>query len=452
MSATSRKRSPGRYLVLGAIAAILMIAFLWIVVTPGPMHFARGQRVRMADYRGPDPTGVPAELASASLIERGSYLAHAADCEVCHSAPGGAPYAGGVAFVLPFGTLYSTNITPDADTGIGHYSDANFLQSLHQGIRPDGTHLYPAMPYASYTYITDADALAIKAYLFGLQPVHAVTPSSALIFPFNQRWLMGIWSLLFNPNQRFEPNAAQSADWNRGAYLVEAMAHCGECHTPRNLFQALNNRRKFAGAVQAGWRAYNITGDRDSGVGTFSDADLSQYLAIGHADDHGTAAGPMGEAVDKSLSQLAHSDITAIVAYLRSVPTIDTPDLPAPKMTPAPASHREGVAMDGDLRGKAVFAEACASCHSWTGVGPLSRFATLTGTRAVNDPTATNVAQIIISGAQRRTSDSRVFMPSFGAAYSDVEIADVANYATARFGAKRSAITAEEVAKLRRQQ
>src|SRR5664279_4019053 len=149
MSATSRKRSPGRYLVLGAIAAILMIAFLWIVVTPGPMHFARGQRVRMADYRGPDPTGVPAELASASLIERGSYLAHAADCEVCHSAPGGAPYAGGVAFVLPFGTLYSTNITPDADTGIGHYSDANFLKSLHQGIRPDGTHLYLSLIHIS---------------------------------------------------------------------------------------------------------------------------------------------------------------------------------------------------------------------------------------------------------------------------------------------------------------
>jgi len=413
------------------------------------MDFTRGQRVRMADYRGPDPTGAPGELASAALIARGAYLARAADCEACHTAPGGALYAGGLALVLPFGTLYSTNITPDADTGIGHYTDADFLKSLHRGVRRDGTHLYPAMPYASYTYITDADALAIKAYLFSLQPVHAVALANTLRFPFNQRWLMGIWSALFNLNQRFEPDVAQSAEWNRGAYLAEAMAHCGECHTPRNLFQALDNRHKFAGALQAGWRAYNITGDRDSGVGAFSDADLSAYLAIGHADGHGTASGPMGEAVDKSLSQLAPSDITAIVTYLRSVPTIHTSDLPAPKLTPASVFHREGPVGDADLQGKAVFEEACASCHSWTGVGPLTRFATLTGTRAVNDPTATNVAQIIISGTQRQTADGRVFMPAFGAAYSDAEIAAVANYATARFGAKRSAITAQEVAKLR---
>ena len=449
MSETDRKRAPWKHLVPGAIGALLVLAFLWIVLAPGPMDFTRGQRVRMADYRGPDPTGAPAALASAALIARGAYLARAADCEACHTAPGGALYAGGLALVLPFGTLYSTNITPDADTGIGHYTDADFLKSLHQGVRRDGTHLYPAMPYASYTYITDADALAIKAYLFSLQPVHAVALANTLRFPFNQRWLMGIWSALFNQNQRFEPNVAQSAEWNRGAYLAEAMAHCGECHTPRNLFQVLDNRHKFAGALQAGWRAYNITGDRDSGVGAFSDADLSAYLAIGHADGHGTASGPMGEAVDKSLSQLAPSDITAIVTYLRSVPTIHTSDLPAPRFTPAPASHREGPMADADLQGKAVFEEACASCHSWTGVSPLTRFATLTGTRAVNDPTATNVAQIIISGTQRQTADGRVFMPAFGAAYSDAEIAAVANYATARFGAKRSAITAQEVAKLR---
>ena len=227
--------------------------------------------------------------------------------------PGGAPFAGGLPFVLPFGTLYSTNITPDPETGIGHYTDANFLRALRQGIRADGTHLYPAMPYASYTYMTDGDALAIKAYLLSLNPTKTHVPGNELAFPFNQRWLMAIWSLLFNPDRRFEPNPAQSPDWNRGAYLVEAMAHCGECHTPRNLFQALDNRRKFAGATQAGWRAYNITADRNSGVGAFSDPDLSAYLATGHADGHGTAAGPMGEAVDKSLSQLAPSDIAAMV-------------------------------------------------------------------------------------------------------------------------------------------
>ena len=448
MNTSNRLFSHKRYLALAAIVVILIMAFLWIAVAPGPMHFASGRSVRSADYRGPDPTGVPASIALASIMQRGAYLTHAADCEACHTAPGGAPFVGGLAFVLPFGVLYSTNITPDPDTGIGRYTDVSFLRALRHGVRADGTRLYPAMPYASYTYMTDADALAIKAYLFSLNPTKARVPSNDLAFPFNQRWLMGMWSLLFNPDQRFEPNPAQSPEWNRGAYLVEAMAHCGECHTPRNLFQALDNRHKFAGATQAGWRAYNITADRSSGVGAFSDTDLSAYLATGHADGHGTAAGPMGEAVDKSLSQLAPSDIAAMVAYLRSVPLIDTPDLPAPKETPAAVSHREG-SPSADLLGKVVFEEACVSCHSWSGVSPLTRFATLTGTRAVNDPTAINVAQIVLSGAQRLSAGGLVVMPAFGAAYSDAEIAAVSNYATVRFGAKASAISVSEISKLR---
>ena len=449
MKGTARKRVRWTYLLLGAVGALMVLAAAWIVMAPGPMDFAPGRRVRIADYRGADPTGVPTDLAGASLIARGAYLARAADCEACHTAPGSGRYAGGVAFALPFGTLYSTNITPDVQTGIGRYSDADFLNSLHRGIRPDGTHLYPAMPYASYTYITDADALAIKAYLFSLPPAHAVASANTLLFPFNQRWLMGIWSALFNPNQRFEPNATESPEWNRGAYLVEALEHCGECHTPRTLFQALDNRHKFAGAVQAGWRAYNITSDRDSGAGAFSDSELSSYLTIGHANGHGTASGPMGEAVDKSLSQLEAGDIAAIISYLHTVPKIHSSDLPPPKLTAAPVSHRDGPAADADGQGKAVFEQACVSCHSWSGVGQLTRFATLTGTRAVNDPAALNVAQIILSGTQRQTPDGRVSMPAFGAAYSDAEIAAAANYTTARFGAKPSALTADGVARLR---
>jgi mono/diheme cytochrome c family protein len=437
-----------RYFAIAAIILILIVAFLWIVVAPGPMHFASGHRVHLTDYRGPDPTGVPASIGQATLIQRGAYLTHAADCEACHTAPGGAPFAGGLAFVLPFGVLYSTNITPDAETGIGRYTDESFMQALRHGVRADGARLYPAMPYPSYTYMTDADALAIKAYLFSLNPTNARAPSNELAFPFNQRWLMNIWSLLFNADRRFEANSVQSPEWNRGAYLVEAMAHCGECHTPRNLFQALDNRRKFAGATQAGWRAYNITADRSSGIGAFSDDDLAAYLATGHADGHGTAAGPMGEAVDKSLSQLAPSDISAMIVYLRSVPAIATSDLPAPKQTPAAASHREGMPR-ADLLGKAVFEAACVSCHGWSGVSPLTHLATLTGTRAVNDPAAINVAQIFISGAQRRGTAGLTVMPAFGAAYSDAEIAAVSNYTTARFGARGSAISASEISKLR---
>jgi mono/diheme cytochrome c family protein len=451
MKPPSGTRTTTRKFALGvvAVAVVLLIALAWIVLGSGPMDFAGGARIGLASYRGADPTGVPPELAAASLVQRGEYLARAADCEACHTARNGAPYAGGLAFVLPFGTLYSTNLTPDKETGIGGCSDADFLNAVRAGIGCGGTRLYPAMPYVSYSSMTDADALAIKAYLFSLRPVHAPAPPNRLSFPANQRWLMGAWSLLFNPGKRFEPVTTRNDQWNRGAYLAEGLAHCGECHTPRNLLQALDNRHKFSGSVLAGWRAYNITSDRDSGVGAWTDADLSQYLATGHAELHGAAAGPMSEAVDHSLAYLTRGDISAMVSYLRSVPAIATANLPAPNARPAPLSHRDGVAANFDPRGKQIFEGACASCHGWSGVSALTPFATLTGARAVNDPTAINVAQIVLSGTQRRTPGARVFMPAFGSTYSDTEIASVANYVVARFGAKPSTITAEEVAKLR---
>jgi mono/diheme cytochrome c family protein len=454
MNDSANTSRAGRYTLigLGLILAVVLIGFLWIVVlAPHAMDFAGGQHVALTEYHGEDPTGVPAELKAASLIERGQYLARAADCEVCHTAEGGIPFAGGRAFVLPFGTLYSTNITPDKETGIGNYSDANFLDAIHKGIAPGNEKLYPAMPFASYTYMTDADAAAIKAYLFSLKPVHAADRENTLGFPFNQRALMGVWALLFNPDKRFEPRTQRDAQWNRGAYLVEAMGHCGECHTPRNLMQALDQRQKFSGTVQAGWRAYNITSDPKSGVGAWSEADLAHYLALGHADGRGTATGPMGEAVDHSLRYLTQSDITAMVTYVRSVSGIATSDLPEPKSNPAPASFAEGVAANVDLRGKAVYAGACAGCHDWTGVSPVIPYATLTGVRSVNDPTATNVVQIILSGAHRHTADAGASMPAFGSAYSDAEIASLANYVTARFGAQPSAVTAENIATLRAQ-
>jgi mono/diheme cytochrome c family protein len=437
---------------LAAIVAVAVIVSAYSVFGPRPTDFAGGKQVALSAYHGEDPTGVPAELKSASLVERGEYLTRAADCVVCHTAKDGAPFAGGLAFVLPFGTMYSTNITPDVDTGIGSYTDANFLDALHRGIGRNNTKLYPAMPYASYTYMSDADALAIKAYLFALKPVQAPARLNTLAFPFNQRSLMSVWSLLFNANKRFEPNVDRSAEWNRGAYLAEAMAHCGECHTPRNLFFALNNRQKFAGAVQAGWRAYNITPDKKSGVGAWSDAELVRYLSIGHADGRGTASGPMGEAVDESLSFLKPRDITAMVTYLRSVADVVTAGLPEPRTNPAPSTApAAGLTAQIDPHGQAVYEGACVGCHGWTGVSPVISFATLTGTRGVNDPTANNVAQVIIRGAQRHTTSDAANMPAFGNAYSDEEIASVANYVTARFGAQGSNLTAPNVATLRTQ-
>jgi mono/diheme cytochrome c family protein len=443
--------TPAARRILLSVVVIVVVALAagqWILRGPGPMAFAQGSKVALADYRGANPTGVPATLAQASAVERGAYLARAADCMACHTTQGGKPYAGGLGFRLPFGTLYSTNITPDKETGIGNYSDQDFLNAVHRGIREDGARLYPAMPFASYTYMTDADALAIKAYLFSLPPVHAPDPENTLTFPFNQRWAMSFWSVLFNPDTRFEPDTSKSPEWNRGAYLAEALAHCGECHTPRNLAFALDNRQKFAGAVTAGWRAFNSS-DKTTGVGNWSDQDLVSYLSIGHADGHGTASGPMGEAVDHSLSQLTGEDIRAVVAYLRTVPPTASPDLPATLAPPAPASHKQGGTPDP--RGKMVFEGACVSCHGWTGESSISPFATLTGAWAVNDPSATNVVQIVISGTKRETPADAVSMPGFGNAYSDTEIAAVANYVTARFGSKASHLAAQDVAELRKQ-
>jgi len=437
--------------IILAIIVLLIIAavFAWKLFNPGPTAFAGGSTVSLADYHAADPTGVPADLARADVVKRGEYLARAADCMVCHTAPDGTEYAGGLAFPTPFGTLYSTNITPDKETGIGNYTDQDFLNAVQRGVRPDGTRLYPAMPFPSYTYMTDHDALAIKAYLFSLPAVHAAAMENTLPFPFNQRWLMGFWSAFFNENRRFQPNAARSPEWNRGAYIAEALAHCGECHTPRNLAFALDNRNKFSGAVTAGWYAFNITSDKGSGIGTWTDDQAREYLSAGHASGRGTAAGPMGEAVDQSLSDLAASDIRALVTYLRSVPPIASPDLPAKLAPPAPDSPKAGNAT-ADALGKRVFEGACVHCHDWTGVSQLSPFATIAGTRGVNDRTATNVVQIVISGTTRHAPEGVISMPAFGSAYSDTEIAAVTNYVTVRFGVQ-SDITAKDVAKLRSQ-
>jgi mono/diheme cytochrome c family protein len=445
--------SPTARRILVSVIVVVVIALAagaWIIRGPGPMDFADGPKVALADYHGANPTGVPATLAQASPVERGAYLARAADCEACHTAPGGKPYAGGLAFKLPFGTMYSTNITPDKESGIGNYSDQDFLNAVHRGIREDGARLYPAMPYASYTYMTDADALAIKAYLFSLPPVRAPDPENTLTFPFNQRWAMIFWSAVFNRDHRFEPDSSKSPEWNRGAYVSEALAHCGECHTPRNLAFALDNRKKFAGAVAAGWRAYNISSDKTTGIGGWSDDDLVAYLATGHATGHGTASGPMGEAVDRSLSYLVPEDVRAVVAYLRTVPATPSPDLPASPAPPAPPSHKQGGGAQ-EARGKILFEGACVSCHGWTGESPLSPFATIAGARAVNDPTAINVAEIVIHGTRRHHPPDAISMPAFGDAYSDIEIAAVANYVTARFGSKPSQLTAQDVANLREQ-
>jgi mono/diheme cytochrome c family protein len=435
-------------LVTTAAVLVLVVAGMFVyLIGPESMAFAVGRRVSLANYTAGDPTGVPAALVNASLVKKGEYLARAADCVECHTAKGGAEFAGGAPFVLPFGTLYSSNITPDRVTGIGTYTDEEFLRAVRRGVRKDGARLYPAMSFASYRLMSDADILAIKAYLFSLAPVEAPLRPNSLGFPFNQRWAIGGWTMLFAPDQRFEPNAERSVEWNRGAYLAEALAHCGECHTPRNFAFALDNRRKFGGADTAGWRAYNISADKTTGIGDWEDDAILAYLQTGHAQGHGTAGGPMAEAIDAGLRHLTPDDLKALVTYVRSVPATVERDSAAVVSQAASVSHKEGP--NADERGKQIYAGACASCHGWSGESPLAAQATLTGARAVNDVNGRNVAQTIIHGSHGDSPVGGLEMPAFGDAYSDTEIAAVTNFVTGRFGAKAARLSDADVAKLR---
>jgi mono/diheme cytochrome c family protein len=377
---------------------------------------------------------------TADAVTRGEYLVHAADCISCHTTPGSAPFAGGREFDLgSMGTLYSPNITPDRATGIGGWSDADFLAAMHRGVAPDGTHLYPVFPYTSYTLLSDADVLAIKAYLFSLKPVHAVTPPDAMHFPYNYRFMMGFWNLLFNPDKRFAADSTQSAAWNRGKYLVDGLGHCGECHTPRNFLQARKSSEAYAGALAQGWYAFNITSDAQTGIGSWSEADLRSYLASGHAAAHGSASGPMAEVVDNSLSRLTAEDVDAMVTYLRTIGPISTPE----QRTASSAVAASTADLD---YGSSLYAGMCANCHRVDGTGAETPYQTIQGAAALHDSRAINLTEVVLHGSALGTPYGPMRMPGFGAAYNNDELAAVIAYAAHQLGHTNVAVTAEEIA------
>jgi mono/diheme cytochrome c family protein len=389
-----------------------------------------------------------AQPTESALVAKGEYLTKAADCAACHTAPGGKPFVGGRAFKLPFGTIYSTNITPDQETGIGRWSDAEFVRALHRGIGRNGEDLYPAFPYTAYTLLSTDDVLAIRAYLSTLQPVTSRNADSTLVFPFNQRYALRAWKLLFMPSGRWEPSSNHDAAWNRGSYLAEALAHCGDCHTPRNLLFATKIGRKYAGAIVDGWKAYNITSDNETGIGAWSDEELERYLSSGHAKGRGSAGGGMAEAIDLSLRHLSTEDIAALTRYLRTVPA-QRSEFAAPVVHDPSTLHRETAWSPGADRdesaGFQVFASACASCHGWDGNGQQTDNAGLRGSRSVNDPAGTNVVRAVLEGIRIGSCGGHNTMPPFAGAYSDEEIAAVSNYVIGHFGGKRGKVTPAEV-------
>jgi len=393
--------------------------------------------------------------AATDVVARGAYLTKAADCVACHTVQGsGKPFAGGVAFRLPFGTIYSSNITADPDSGIGSWSDDEFVRAVREGVRKDGQHLYPAFPYPAYTRLSRGDVLAIKAYLLTLPAIPQQNRANDLAFPFNQRWAVGFWNAVFFKSQRFAADAAKSPQWNSGAYLATALGHCAECHTPRNLGYGLEHGNELAGQELQGWRAYNITSDVAHGIGSWSDAELVAYLKSGRAAGHASAAGPMGEAVSHSLQFLNDEDVISLIAYLRSVPAkagkqpIDVNALPAPALASTDAMPG-GDSAAAHAQGLHLFEGACASCHQWNGKGQQTPYASLLGTRGVNDVNGINVTQAILQGVNMHVAGNDVYMPAFGAAYSDAEISALANYVIAHFGAKQGNVTPDDVAKRR---
>jgi mono/diheme cytochrome c family protein len=377
-------------------------------------------------------------FSGSAVAADGKYLARMADCAACHMGADGT-LSGGRAFATPFGTIYATNITPDAKHGVGGYSDDEWVEALQRGVARGGKHLYPAMPYTNYTLMTRADALAIKAYVMSLPASAAEPPANEMRFPFNIRWLMVFWNWLYNPNHRFAPDGTHDAAWNRGAYLAEALGHCQQCHTPRNFLQGPKTGQAYAGAVQQGWMAYNITSDAQSGIGGWSQADIAAYLSSGHADGHGPASGPMAEAVSYSLRYLTGEDAQALAAYLKTIPALHT-------TPPPPAVH-----VAEDELGARIYEGACASCHRPDGTGTETPMAALAGDQTAMDPQGTNLVRVLTTGGAVTTSLGSFAMPGFARGYTDTELAAVANYTIEHFGQRVGRVTPGVVAALRSQ-
>lgn len=399
-----------------------------------------------------------ADTTDATLLQRGQYLATAGDCVACHTAPGGKPYAGGLTVPTPVGNIISTNITPSTTAGIGRYTEPQFRDALRKGIRADGAHLYPAMPYTSYAQVTDDDVRALYAYfMHGVAPVDNRPALTRLPFPFNLRLSMAGWNLLFLDRKPFTPDPAKDAKWNRGAYLVRGLAHCSTCHTPRNLLMAERSSRELAGGMVGSWLAPNITADANSGIGGWSEQDLVDYLQLGHARGKAQAAGPMAEAVEHSLQHFEPADLQAIASYLKTVPARHDP-------ADTRAVGGWGGAFDGmaDQRGTAPPADAeqwsgeqlydahCASCHQASGEGSFDGgLPPLFHNTATGRVASGNLVLVILEGIRWQTGDSGVHMPGFAGDLSDQQIATLGNYLTLRYGNPAARITATRVANLR---
>jgi len=367
-----------------------------------------------------------AEVASPSngdaLVTHGKYLALAADCVSCHTAPGGKPYAGGYALKSAFGTIYGPNITQDVDTGIGTWTKANFERALREGRTKDGSYLYPAMPYDAYTKLTAADLDALWAYMRTIPAVHNVPPKNTLPFPLTVRSGLAVWQGIYFKPGPFVADAAKNPDWNRGAYLVQALAHCTDCHTPRNLAQGPETQHLLAGAAISGWYAPDISNDANSTLNRWTASQLANFFKTGKMPGNAIAVGPMSEAVHDSLRFLKDSDLQAMAVYLKDQPA-----------TAVAVSADKARLPSADLAaGKTVYANNCLSCHQANGQGIKGSVPSLVHNDAVTAAEPYNVVMALLEGFPAHGTWGA--MGSFAATLNDDQIADVTNYVRTAWG------------------
>lgn len=382
-------------------------------------------------------------------VERGRYLAAAGNCAACHTTAGGDLLAGGVAFATPFGKIYSTNITPDAATGIGNWTGEQFLQSMRKGVRPNGEHLYPVFPYTAFTKITDEDVASLFAYLKSVPAVSAAPPQNELSFPFNQRALMFVWKALFFEEGAYKPNAAQSAEWNRGAYLVDALGHCSACHSPRNFLGAESSSMAMTGGeytdkVRGGelrpWSAPNLT-SASNGLGSWPVEEITAYLKTGRNSFLETF-GPMNEVIMNSTRHLAEADVHAMSTYLKSLPANEG-DVKA-------AANAEIL-----REGETVYNVHCGTCHLPTGLGGPGEDAGARlagGSLVVQASNPASLINVILYGPEAPNPPlvkRWKAMEAFGDKLTDEEVAALASYLRSAWDNKGGAVTVDQVARQR---
>lgn len=410
----------------------------WIAVAAAA---AAGVCATLLPWRAPIAPVAPPEpgFYSAATLERGRLVAAAGDCAVCHTAPGGVKNAGGLALETPFGTVYSTNITPDVQTGIGNWSFAAFERAMREGIHRDGRRLYPAFPYTAFAKISDGDMQALYAYLMAAEPAKSEVPQTQLAFPFNMRPLLAGWNLLFHRNEPFTPDPSRSAQWNRGAYLAEGLGHCSACHSPRNALGAEQSGRKYlTGGAAEGWEAPPLTSLSHAPV-PWTEAALFTYLRGGYAPHHGAAAGPMAPVVEE-LAQLPESDVRAIAHYVAS---FGTPP-PAPSVLAAQAAQIEQRSAQAARTlsgpGERLYQSACAVCHqSDQGIAQFGVKPSLALNTNLHSQLPDNVIQVLLQGMPAPPNSELGAMPAYADTLDDRQIAQLAQYLRARFAPDKPA-------------